>query len=123
VANGQLGFYIDEDLPPAIAKLLGGHGFEATSVLEEGRAELSDKEQLCFAAQQKLVLVTANIADYAGLARQWAARGRAHVGLVFVPTKRFPRRQAARITRALRALANQETPTQLRNSARFLAKA
>jgi len=120
-AANEWGFFIDEDLPPAIADRLRAHGLRATSVVGEGRQGLSDEEQLRFAAASNLILVTANIADYAELARQWAARSEAHAGMVFVLTKRFPRRDATAIARALRALAARETPTQMRQSARFLA--
>jgi hypothetical protein len=122
MAAAQLGFFIDKDLPPAIAKILRAHGLTATSVVDEGRQGLSDEEHLRFATAQNLVLVTANIADYRELARQWAASGREHTGLVFVLTKRFPRREAAAIARALRVLVGQETPVQMRNSARFLTR-
>ena len=117
-----LGFFIDEDLPPAIADILRARGLQALSVIGEARQGLADEEQLHFATTHHLVLVTANIADYVELARQWAANGREHPGLVFVLTKRFPRRDAGAIARALQALATQETPAQMHNSARFLVR-
>jgi predicted nuclease of predicted toxin-antitoxin system len=119
----RLGFFIDEDLPPAIADILRTAGIPATSVVHEQRQDLSDAEQLRYAASQQLVLVTANIADYVELARQWAARGDEHAGLVLVSTKRFPRRDARAIARAIRLLAARETVLQMRNSARFLTEA
>jgi predicted nuclease of predicted toxin-antitoxin system len=118
----ELGFFIDEGLPPAIADILRARGLQALSVVGEARQGLADEEQLHFAAIHNLVLVTANIADYVELARQWAASGREHVGLVFILTKRFPRRDAAAIARALQALAAQETLAQMRNNARFLVR-
>ena len=118
----RLGFFIDEDLPPAIAEILQTAGITATSVIHEKRQGLSDAEQLRYAASRQLVLVTANIADYVELARQWAARGHEHAGLVLVSTKRFPRRNARAIARALRLLAARETASQMRNSARFLTR-
>src|SRR5712692_5220604 len=117
MAVEQLGFFIDEDLPPAIAEILRAHGIRATSVVQEGRQGLSDEEHLRFAAARNLVVVTANVVDYVALARQWAASAREHAGLVLVLTKRFPRREAVPIARALQALARQETPAQMRNSA------
>lgn len=118
----RLGFFIDEDLPPAIAEILRTAGISATSVVHEKRQGLSDAEHLRYAASQQLVLVTANIADYVELARQWAARGDEHAGLVLVSTKRFPRRDARALARALRRLAARETVSQMRNSARFLVR-
>jgi len=116
----RLGFFIDEDLPPVTAEILRTAGITTTSVMYEKRQGLSDEEQLHYAASRQLVLVTANIADYVELARQWAARGHEHAGLVLVSTKRFPRREARVIARALRLLAARETVSQMRNSARFL---
>jgi uncharacterized protein DUF5615 len=118
----ELGFFIDEDLPPAIADILRVRGLQALSVVGEARQGLADEEQLHFATTHNLVLVTANIADYTELARQWMASGREHAGLVFVLVKRFPRREAGAITRALQALAAQETRAQMHNSARFLVR-
>jgi predicted nuclease of predicted toxin-antitoxin system len=118
----RLGFFIDEDLPPAIAEILQTAGISATSVVHEKRQGLSDEEQLRYAASRQLVLVTANVADYVELSRQWASRGREHAGLVLVSTKRFPRRDARAIARALRVLAARETVSQLRNSAWFLTQ-
>jgi predicted nuclease of predicted toxin-antitoxin system len=118
----RLGFFIDEDLPPAIAEILRMANIPASSVVHEKRQGLSDEEQLAYAARRQLILVTANIADYVELARQWAARGHEHAGLVLVSTKRFPRRDARAIARALRLLAARETAPQMRNSARFLTR-
>ena len=118
----RLGFFIDEDLPPTIAEILRTAGITVTSVMHEKRQGLSDEEQLRYAASRQLVLVTANIADYVELARQWAARGHGHAGLVLVSTKRFPRREARMIARALRLLTARATVSQMRNSARFLSQ-
>jgi predicted nuclease of predicted toxin-antitoxin system len=118
----RLGFFIDEDLPPIIAEILRTASITATSVVREKRQGFSDEEQLRYAVRRQLVLVTANIADYVELARQWAARGDEHMGLVLVSTKRFPRREAKLIARALRLLAARETASQMRTSARFLIR-
>lgn len=117
-----IGFFIDEDLPHRIAEMLRSRGITATSVLDERREGLADEEQLRFAAAHNLVLVTANVADYVELARQWAAAGRDHPGLVFIMPQRFPRRNAAAIAQALNSLAQKGTPLQMRNSARFLSR-
>jgi predicted nuclease of predicted toxin-antitoxin system len=120
MAKSQLGFFLDEDLPPAIAEMLRSKGITATSVVAEKRQGLSDEDQLRFAATHNLTLVTANVADYLELARQWTARGQNHAGIVFVLTKRFPRRSAVVIVRALQAFVSRETGEQMANSARFL---
>jgi predicted nuclease of predicted toxin-antitoxin system len=120
MAEDRLGFFIDEDLPPSIAEMLRAKGIRATSVVAEKRQGLSDEEQLRFATAHNFVVVTANVADYLELARQWMARGMNHLGIVFATTKQFPRRNAAAIARALRTFAREETPGQMRNSARFL---
>jgi hypothetical protein len=121
VEGERLGFFIDENLPPAIAEIMRTVGIPATAVVDEKRQGLSDEEQLRYAASWQLALVTANVADYVELARQWAAQGHEHAGLVLVSTKRFPRRDTRAIARALRLLAARETVSQMRNSARFLS--
>jgi hypothetical protein len=51
---------------------------------------MPDEEVLAHAATQALVLVTANVADFAAIATAWRAAGREHAGLVYVTNRAFP---------------------------------
>jgi hypothetical protein len=43
-----------------------------------------DPDLLLLAAQERRVLVTSNVKDFWPLAREWAAEGRPHAGLIFL---------------------------------------
>jgi predicted nuclease of predicted toxin-antitoxin system len=76
--------YLDEDVNPAVSILLDGDGIDALSAQKAGRAnqKIPDEEQLAFAAGQGRAIVTHNVKDYDVLARQWAAQGKPHAGII-----------------------------------------
>jgi len=72
---------LDEDVRPLLGRLLRDRGWDAVSVIDVGRAGLSDPEQLAWASGDARVLVTHNGADFARLAVQWLANSTAHAGI------------------------------------------
>ena len=82
---------LDEMLSGAIAVQLRERGLDVTAVVEDAALVSSpDEDLLAHAADQRRVLVTANIADCAALARDWRTRGRTHHGIVYVANRSFP---------------------------------
>jgi predicted nuclease of predicted toxin-antitoxin system len=73
---------LDEDVRPALAKLLRERGFDAAAISEAGRYELLDEEQLEWAAEEGRVFVSHNVADFPRLAGEWQHAGRAHAGII-----------------------------------------
>ncbi len=92
--------YLDEDVAAVLAPMLAARGYPTTTTLAEGRTGSTDREQLEFATRRGLVLVTHNIADFAVLAKRFAADGRHHTGMIVCP-RRPPRELADRISAVL----------------------
>ena len=91
---------LDEMLSPAIALSLCELGCDASAVAQ--RAELRslpDLDILEAALSEGRVVVTCNVRDFALLDREWMAAGRAHAGIIYVSSRRFPAVEAS--TRAI----------------------
>jgi len=59
--------YLDEDVHVRIARIVRGHGFSVRTVRGENMLGATDAEQLAFAADQGLVIVTHNRTDFENL--------------------------------------------------------
>jgi hypothetical protein len=82
---------LDEMLSGAIAAQLRTRGIDATAVVDDvALVSTPDEELLAYATEQRRVLVTANVCDFAAIANDWRAAGRAHHGLVYVANRTFP---------------------------------
>ena len=105
---------LDEMLSPVIAQQLRerGHDVVAVAELPELRST-PDDELLAHAAEDRRVLVTMNIGDFARLDATWKSQGRAHAGLMLVPSAGFPQNRsfAGRMVQALdRAVHDRSVP-------------
>jgi predicted nuclease of predicted toxin-antitoxin system len=78
-------FYLDEDLSPQIAERLRKRGIDAVSALEAGNIQLSDREQLVYAADAGRCLVTRNVRHFVLLAQEAIRRQQPHAGIIFCP--------------------------------------
>lgn len=76
--------YLDENLSPRIAELLGALGLEAVGALEAGNTQLADHVQLRYATSQGRALVTCDVADFVALAAELIASNTDHAGIVLV---------------------------------------
>lgn len=74
--------YLDEDLSPRIAERLRKKGIDAVSVFEVGRMQMSDREQLAYAAQEGRCLVTRNARHFIILAQEAIRRQEPHAGII-----------------------------------------
>jgi hypothetical protein len=79
--------YLDECVDHALVAGLRQRGFIATSALEQRRANLGvdDADQLTFAAQHDLVLISFNERHFRALSTAYERDGRAHGGIIIVP--------------------------------------
>lgn len=75
-------FYLDEDLSPRIAERLRKRGIDAVSAFEAGNVQLSDREQLAYAAQEGRCLVTRNVRHFILLAQEAIRRQEPHAGII-----------------------------------------
>ena len=97
-------FYLDEDLPAAIAGLLRRRGPDAVSAHELGHLHWTDEAQLAYAARDRRVLVTRNANHFIDLCREAIRLRRPHAGIV-ICSHRFQGREIAAIATALVELA------------------
>ena len=77
--------YLDEDLSPAIARLLRDRGVDAVSAHEAGRHQGDDGAQLAFATAEDRAIATADVGDFLILCRQAIAANFQHAGIIAVP--------------------------------------
>jgi predicted nuclease of predicted toxin-antitoxin system len=74
--------YLDEDIDPLLAKVLRDRGIDCLSTQDAGNRGHSDADQLAFASDQGRAFLTFNVKDFAPLAREYAASGRHHAGII-----------------------------------------
>lgn len=96
--------YLDEDVHMRVAKIVRGRGFTIRTTRGAERLGATDAEQLAFAADQGLVVVTHNRSDVEALARRYFEEGRSHAGIICA-VRRPPRDTARRLV----ALLNDRT--------------
>lgn len=80
-------FYLDADLSPKIAEFLRRQGFDAVSALDVASVQVSDHEQLAFAAQEGRALVTKNARHFIILilSQEAIRRQVPHTGIILCP--------------------------------------
>ena len=100
---------LDEQISGRVAERLRGQGCDVVAIAEDGTLRgLSDPDVFEIAQAQKRVIVTYNRADFEAINLEYAELGREHHGLVIVHPIRFPSRDFARLTKALKGLADGE---------------
>lgn len=83
---------LDEQYSPEIATQLRNGGYDVTAVKgDPGLEGIDDDVLLRSAVDQGRALLTNNVSDFAPLARDWAARGDEHLGLIFTSDESMPR--------------------------------
>lgn len=82
---------LDEMIGPRVAEQLRARDVDTVGVVErtELRA-LPDDALLEHAREERRILVTRNISDFARLDQRWKAESRGHAGLVMITEKAFP---------------------------------
>lgn len=95
---------LDEMIGPRVAQALRERGLDAVGVVERTDLRaLPDDAVLEQAYEERRIVVTRNIGDFARLDSQWRADGRQHQGLVMIPEQGFPqnRNLVGALTKAL----------------------
>ncbi len=75
-------FYLDEDLPQAVAEALRRRGIDVQTTADAGNQQVSDRAQLEYAAKVGRCLVTRNLRDFIHLAREALQLQRPHAGIL-----------------------------------------
>ncbi len=82
--------YVDEDaVQHTVLDALRRHEIDVLTVLEAGRGENTDEEQLVFATEQGRTLYTLNVGHFVRLHRDFLSAGREHAGIVVIPRQRY----------------------------------
>jgi predicted nuclease of predicted toxin-antitoxin system len=90
-------FYLDEDVPVAIADALRRRKIDVLTAAEAGNTHGSDRAQLDYAAKTGRCLVTRNVAHFVRLAEQAIQRQRPHAGILLI-SSRYRGNEIRRIT-------------------------
>ena len=99
--------YFDEDVDALIATVLKSRGFSATTTLEAEQTGNSDEEQLAFAIEQRMAVLTHNRKHFEELARLYYIAGRKHYGVI-IAVRRLPNDIASRLLVLLNNLSAEE---------------
>ncbi len=107
--------YLDEDVDVLIADLLRNQGFAVTTTLDAGNIAWTDDEQLAYATDRRMVILTHNRNDFQQLAHDYFIRSIHHTGII-IAVRRSPYAIAARLV----AVINQITADEMINQLIFI---
>lgn len=107
--------YLDEDVDILVAQLLRARGFSALTTQEAGRKGKTDAEQLAFARNQKLTLLTHNRVDFERLAKEYFEEGKTHYGIIIAV-----RRPTPELVKRLLVILNHVTADEMVNQLRYI---
>ncbi len=110
--------YLDEDVTDTLVPALRQRGYGAQTTAEAGNLGASDEDQLAYAADQGMAILTYNIDDFVRLAREWHFAGREHAGILV--SQQFSRREFGGLLRRLLRFLNSLTAAEIHNQIVFL---
>jgi len=74
--------YLDEDVDPLLAKVLRNRGYDVVTTQEANMLSSSDDAQFKFAVSQGRAFFTHNVKHFPKIARDYAASGKSHFGII-----------------------------------------
>ncbi len=114
-----IALYTDEDITSELAPALRERGFEAQSAAEAELLRADDAQQLAYAAAHDLTRLTCNASHFLMLARQSAAAGRSHPGII-ISAEQYSRRRFSELLRLTLRVMNTLTADEIRNAVVYL---
>lgn len=113
-----IALYTDEHVPPALVRALRQRGYKAQSTGEAGTEGWTDADQLFYAAERGMAILTYNVSHFAQLARKCHQAGREHAGIIL--SRPFTRREFGELLRQTLRLLNTLTADEMQNSVVYL---
>ncbi len=107
-----IAIYTDEDVNILVGELLKGRGFRAITARDAGQLGKPDQDQLAYAAEASLTVLTHNRADFEELHRQYLTDGRSHAGII-IAVRRSPYGITDRLLQMLDTVTADEMQNQL----------
>ncbi|MGA2584157.1 MAG: DUF5615 family PIN-like protein [Tepidisphaeraceae bacterium] len=104
--------YFDEDVSVLVCKLVRSRGFTVQTTLEAGRLGANDADQLAYAVERQMAILTHNRAHFESLASQYTATGKRHCGII-IAIRRPPYAIASRLLALLNRTTAEEMDGQL----------
>ncbi len=78
----DISLYLDEDVRVLLAEVLRSRGYKVSHVLEIGKTGKSDSDQLSYAVNHKMAILTHNISDYMKLSKSYSLERKKHFGII-----------------------------------------
>jgi predicted nuclease of predicted toxin-antitoxin system len=107
--------YLDEDVDVLVADLIKARGFVAITTTEAGNKRKDDSEQLAYATENELTLLTHNRVDFEALAQEYFVDGKTHYGII-IAVRRTPQE----LTQRLLVILNNVTADEIVNQIRYI---
>ena len=104
--------YLDEDVSVLVADLVRGRGFRVITTRDTGQLGRTDSEQLRYATDRRMAILTHNRVDFEALHRQYLAEGQTHWGIL-ISARRHSHQVALNLSRILNRLTADELQNQL----------
>jgi predicted nuclease of predicted toxin-antitoxin system len=110
--------YLDEDVHPDLADANRKAGFDCQNAIEAQMRGRTDEDQLEHAAAQGRCLLSFNVADFVGLAVEWARDSKPHAGIVV--THQVGRKVFGKLLGRVLQFLNTTTADEMNNILRYL---
>ena len=111
--------YTDEDVTSELAPALRERGFDAVSAIEADMLGCDDPDQLAYATERRMAILTCNAGDFLRLAGEYAESAKSHSGII-ISSEQYSRKQFGVLLRKTLALLNALTAEELDNNVVFL---
>ena len=107
--------YLDEDVSALVAKLIRSRAFFVVTTAESSQLGKTDLEQLAFAADKGMVIVTHKRSDFEKLANDYRVYGTTHAGIIIAV-----RRRENELARRLLKILNSMTADEIENQVLYI---
>lgn len=97
-----------------LARTLRAYGYVAESAREAQTQGWTDSEQLTYATEHGLTLLTYDVADFTRLAKEWQVANREHAGIIL--SQPFTKREFGELLRQTLRLLDRMTAEEIRNT-------